>query len=209
LGYDKPVLSLVKSNGTWKRISQPLPPGKRPGLTGAVDDAFMDAFVFVRPTGTPMHPATGAWVSSELASARQLWHDVFRGEVPFIDDSAITPADIANKNLILWGDPSSNRFLAKILPQLPLQWTSTTLTFRGKTYDSTTHAPILVFPNPLNPNRYIVINSGIDFRADGYGNNAFQTPKLPDWAVADLTVPPGPRWPGKIADAGFFDEAWK
>lgn len=208
-GYDKSVLSLVKSNGTWERATQPPAPGKRPGLTGPIDDAFMDAFVFVRPTGPPMHLATGAWATGELASARQLWHDVFRGDAPVIDDSALTAADIANKNLILWGDPSSNRVLAKILPQLPLQWTSAALTLRGKTYDAATHAPILVFPNPLNPNRYIVINSGIDFRADGYGNNAFQTPKLPDWAIVDLTVPPGPRWPGKIADAGFFDEAWK
>ena len=80
---------------------------------------------------------------------------------------------------------------------------------RGKTYPAEQHAPILVFPNPLNPARYIVLNSGIDFRADGYGNNALQTPKLPDWAVVDLLTPPGPRWPGRIADAGFFDEKWK
>ena len=30
-----------------------------------------------------------------------------------------------------------------------------------------------------------------------------------DAAVADLRTPPGPRWPGRIADAGFFDETWK
>ena len=31
-------------------------------------------------------------------------------------------------------------------------------------------------------------------------------PQLPDWAIVDLRTPPGPRWPGKIVDAGFFDE---
>ena len=83
------------------------------------------------------------------------------------------------------------------------------LVFRGRTYDAKTHAPILVFPNPLNPARYVVLNSGIDFRTEGYGNNAHQTPKLPDWAIVDLRTPPGPRWPGKVVDAGFFDESWK
>ena len=41
---------------------------------------------------------------------------------------------------------------------------ATTLTVRGKTYPAN-HAPILVFPNPLNPKRYVVINSGLTFRA--------------------------------------------
>ena len=40
-------------------------------------------------------------------------------------------------------------------------------------------------------------------------NNALQTPKLPDWAIVDLRTAPGPHWPGKIVDAGFFDESWK
>ena len=182
---------------------------KRPGLTGPVDDAFVEPFLFVRPSGRPLHPAVGAWVESELTAARQLWRDVFRGDVRVKSDREISDADLAGHNLILWGDPSSNALLARLLPQLPLTWDRTSLTFRGKTYPAEQHAPILVFPNPLNPARYIVLNSGIDFRADGYGNNALQTPKLPDWAVVDLRTPPGPRWPGRIADAGFFDEKWK
>ncbi len=62
---------------------------------------------------------------------------------------------------------------------------------------------------PLDSRRYIVLNSGPDFRADSYGTNALQTPKLPDWAIVDLTTSADSRWPGKIVDAGFFDEAWK
>jgi hypothetical protein len=27
--------------------------------------------------------------------------------------------------------------------------------------------------------------------------------------VVDLTTPPNSVWPGKIADADFFDETWK
>ena len=49
----------------------------------------------------------------------------------------------------------------------------------------------------------------IDFRNDAYGSNARQTPKLPDWAIIDLDTPPGPRWPGRVVAAGFFDEEWR
>ncbi len=33
--------------------------------------------------------------------------------------------------------------------------------------------------------------------------------ELPDWAVVDLTTSPNSVWPGKIADADFFDERWQ
>jgi hypothetical protein len=36
-----------------------------------------------------------------------------------------------------------------------------------------------------------------------------QVAYLPDYAVVDLTVPADPRWPGKIAVAGFFGEKWE
>ncbi len=202
-------LSFTRVGDTWQRAEKSAALRKRPGLTGPVADAFMDPFLFVRPTGKPLNPEVGTWVENELTAARHLWRDVYRGDVRVQADRAISDADIANHHLVLWGDPSSNAVLAKIIARLPVQWDAKALVFRGKTYDPKHHAPILVFPNPLNPQRYVVLNSGIDFRTDGYGNNALQTPKLPDWAIIDLRTPPGPRWPGKVADAGFFNEAWQ
>ena len=67
----------------------------------------------------------------------------------------------------------------------------------------------MIYPNPLNPNRYVVLNSGFTFREYDYLNNARQTPKLPDMAMIDISVPPNSRAPGRVAAAGFFDEWWK
>ena len=210
--YDKPALWLTKSGGKWARDLPP-PAGlrKRPGLTGPINDAFLEPFVFVRPTGQPLNVRLGAWATAELAHAAKLWRDIFRGDAPVKDDTALTDADLAGKNLILWGDPTSNRVLARLLAtgKLPLTWNGQSLTFRGQTYDAAHHAPILIFPNPLNPSRYVVLNSGIDFREHAYGSNSLQLPKLPDYAIIDLREAPGPRWPGKITTAGFFDESWK
>ncbi|HEY2148665.1 MAG TPA: hypothetical protein VGH32_12055, partial [Pirellulales bacterium] len=71
------------------------------------------------------------------------------------------------------------------------------------------HSVILVYPNPLNPDRYVVLNSGFTYREFDYLNNARQIPKLPDWAVIDLDTPPDKRAPGKIAASDFFDEHWQ
>jgi dienelactone hydrolase len=204
---------LTKDSGKWKWIdgltNDPQHLRKLPGITGPIDDAFMDRFVFVTPTGKPLNEAVGRWANAELSLAKKMWRDIFRGDAPVKDDTAINDTDLAAANLILWGDPSSNGVLARIVAKLPLQWDAQKLIFRGKTYDAANHALILIFPNPLNPQHYVVVNSGIDFREHAYGTNSLQIPKLPDFAVIDLREPPGARWPGKIVDAGFFDESWK
>ena len=55
-----------------------------------------------------------------------------------------------------------------------------------ETFDAGTHVPVLIYPNPLNPKKYVVLNSGFTFREYDYLNNARQVPKLPDCAVIDV-----------------------
>jgi hypothetical protein len=182
---------------------------KTPALCGPVDHAFMSSFVFVRPTGSPLHEKTGAWARGELEHAIGFWRKVFRGEAPVKDDSAVTDADIANANLVLWGDPSSNAVLKKILPRLPLTWDKENLVFAGQEYPAAATMPVLIFPNPLNPEKYVVLNSGPTFREDALLNNSQQIPKLPDWSLIDVNTAPDGKWPGKVVKAGFFGEAWE
>jgi len=134
---------------------------------------------------------------------------MFRGEARVKDDTSITDEDIANSNLILWGDPASNKVLARILDQLPLRWDAQSLKVGAQTFAANQHAPILIFPNPLNPKRYVVLNSGFTFREADYLTNARQVPRLPDWAIVDLSVLPTPQLPGRIAAADFFGERWE
>ena len=208
-------LALIKNDGQWTRLADlPKPRDSRallktPTLCGPIDHAFMDSFVFVRPTGKPLNDKVGAWAKSELDRAIVEWRRVFRGEARVKDDGAIDRDDIANSNLVLWGDPSSNALLAKILPKLPITWTDGELTLGALKVSATDHAPILIFPNPLNPQRYVVLNSSFTFREGSNTSNSLQTPKLPDWAVIDLKTPPNAKWPGLVVDAGFFDEHWQ
>jgi hypothetical protein len=67
----------------------------------------------------------------------------------------------------------------------------------------------MIYPNPLNPDKYIVLNSGFTYREFAYLNNARQVSKLPDWAIIDLRQPADSQWPGKIVAADFFDEEWR
>ena len=117
--------------------------------------------------------------------------------------------DIADANLILWGDPISNKMIAEIVDRLPIKWGLGKFEFRGQTYSTADHVPSFIFPNPLNPDRYVVINSGLTFREDHDRTNSLQNPKLPDWAVIGLKKLPDGSAPGEIVDSGFFDENWE
>jgi hypothetical protein len=179
------------------------------GLQGPIDDAFMSSFVFVRPTGKALNDKVSAWASAELDRAIVQWRKHFRGEARVKTDAEITEADIAGSNLVLWGDPASNAVLAKLIDRLPIGWNAQTVKVGEQTFAAASHVPVLIFPNPLNPKRYIVINSGFTFREAHHLTNAQQTPKLPDWAIVDLSVPPSAYTPGRIAAAGFFGERWE
>jgi hypothetical protein len=199
-----------KAGGAWGAAASPDDGSlrKRHGLQGPIDDAFMDRFLHVKPGGPPLNEKVGAWAAREMDRAIVHWRKQFRGDARVTTDEALTDAQIASHHLVLWGDPSSNRVLARIADRLPFRWDAQGLTVGAQSYGPT-HVPILVYPNPLNPKRYVVLNSGFTFRDYDYLNNARQVPKLPDWAVVDVTTPPGSRWPGKVVAADFFDEEWK
>jgi len=187
-----------KKEGKWVLVDQ-VSEGLRKvhGLQGPIDDAFMDSFVMVKPTGTPMNEKIGKWTETEMKHATEHWRKQFRGDAPIKADTEISELDIKNNNLILWGDPKSNAILAKIADKLPLaEFTDNTVT-------------VSIYPNPLNPKKYVVLNSGFTFREYDYLNNARQVSKMPDYAIIDVNTPPNSRYPGKVVRAGFFDEGWK
>ena len=182
---------------------------KRHDLQGPIDDAFMDTFLIVRPTGQANHPTVEKWARTECEHLIAEWRRHFRGHPIIKNDSDVTDADIASANLILFGDTHSNQVMRRIADQLPIRWSDESLSVGGQSFDAKNHAPVLIYPNPLNPARYVVLNSGFTFREYDYLNNARQVSRLPDWGVIDLRSPPDARYPGKIVSAGFFNEQWQ
>jgi hypothetical protein len=202
--------SFQKKNGKWQPIDGPaVGLRKSPGLQGPIDDAFMSSFLFVRPTGSPLNSKVGNWAKAEMAHAEKHWQLQFRGIVREKKDSEVSDKDISEHNLILWGDPASNAVLRRVLNKTPLKWDSKSLAFGARKFAASNHVPAMIFPNPLNPKRYIVVNSGFTYREYDYLNNARQVPKLPDWAIIDIDQPVTSRHSGGIADAGFFNERWQ
>jgi hypothetical protein len=180
-----------KRNGKWAKATANKMLRKRHGLQGPIDDAFLGSFLCVRPTGKPKDAAAHEAALQRLKMFQADWHKHFRGDVRMKDDTAIADEDIRKHHLVLFGDAGSNKLLAKVMPKIP--W---------KRKAAGGEVPVAIYPNPLNPAKYVVINSGHTFNdAHLRGTNALLYPRLGDWAVLSAK--------GEVIEAGFFDENWR
>lgn len=182
---------------------------KRPGMQGPIDDAFCSPFVFVMPSRPATHGAVQRWIKQEMDYAGLRWQTLMRGDARFVQDTDVTEAMIRDCNLVCFGDFTSNRYLATVADQLPIQWSKSEIRVGDAAYDPATHVPAFCFPNPKNPDRYVVVNSGMTFREFSNVSNSRQIAMLPDWAVLDVTATDDGIFAGNVVADGFFDEQWK
>ena len=140
-----------------------------------------------------------------MARFDRMWGRFFRGH-PFVkDDKEVTEADFARYHVVLFGDPGSNKWIAKMKGRLPVKWTKQSVTLGAQTFSSKENYPALIYPNPFNPTKYVVLNTGLTIEDRGY-NGDYGTPLWGDYAI--VKVKPGEAVPDLIT-AGLFDENWQ
>ncbi len=211
------IVDLERRNGHWRavlpqriEVGQLRQPQKTNNFQGPIDDAFMAPFLCVRGTGSPWHPATEEYARANLERFRKEWSKYFRGELPIKDDVEVEAQDIASRHLILFGDPASNSLIAQVLDNLPFTWTKDKITWNGQDYSADKHVPVLIYPSPLSPNHYVVLNSGHTFHAaDFQGSNARLYPRLGDYAILELMSDQKDPLNVKVQIAGLFDDFWR
>jgi poly(3-hydroxybutyrate) depolymerase len=216
LGPDRPEqLTLSRQGFRW--VLGPRPPAapgelrKRPGMSGPLTDVLHTCQVHVYGTGVEddaetlekaaRRGATGQWT--------QLAWDYTH---PVVADSAVTDEMIASCSLVLYGDPRSNSLLAKVADRLPIKIEPGAISLGSRRFDGKTVGTRFIYPNPLAPDRYLVVQAGTTPGAVLAGNNLPDF--LPDYVVYDDTVTSKRargvfrRGAGPIAE-GFFDDRWR
>lgn len=142
-----------------------------------------------------------------------------------IKDTEITDEQIANANLVLYGDPRTHRLIARIRDRLPLALTDSGVSMGSRSYAGPSVNYTFICPNPLNPAHYVVVSRGyLSSRIDPYKDSVGATGKdlealpffWPDYVIWD-----GDRLPGRTVqspfvylpetylEAGYFDENWR
>ena len=120
------------------------------------------------------------------------------GNLRIKDDTAVTQEDCRRCNLILFGDPGSNSWIRKALPNLPFRWSHEAIEIGVNRYAASDVVPACIATSPFTGKtslgRYIVLNSGHAFHESELGRlNYLLFPRLADWAVFAVgeKQPPG------------------
>lgn len=222
VGTENTAIRFIKDAGQWNLAKGDFagqsPPTesvwsslrKRHDLQGPIDDAFMEPFVCVRPTGSPWSNEQAAWAKWTLQRFEQEFDHRLRAKVPVVDDRDVTESMLKENHLVLFGDPGSNSLLAKVIGKLPIEWTQDRFVVAGNSYTAKDHGIAMIYPNPLNPRKYVVINSGHTFHeVDFIKSNANLYPRLGDVGVIQFGARPDGTFDESTVFADYFDSHWK
>lgn len=199
-------LSFIRSGGQWHTAAAPATGlRKRHAQQGPIDDAFLDPFLLVRPTGQPWNPEAHAQALRILERFDRVYARYYRSHPRIKDDKDVTAADMARYHLVLFGDPGSNRLLRSALSRLPVRWNQKELRVGSKRFPAADHLPALIYPSPFRSGKYLVVNSGLTIEEREYHGD-YSMPRLGDIAV--LKAEAGTDTPSATF-AALFDEYWK
>ena len=192
------VLRRPRHKGLWKR----------PGLYGPIKDAYFSPFIFVYgTTGTPEETRVNLHIARNKA---QKWWYRGNGWVRVIPDTSITRSIIENYNLILFGGPGSNLITRRIATQLPISIHGHRVKFGDKKLPQKHLAVKVVYPNPLNREKLVLVNAGTDLQGMKLVevlDTLHASAGLPDYVIYGKGIKTQ-GWGGMVA-AGFFDGKWK
>jgi len=181
---------------------------KKTGLCGPLWDIYSEPSILVCPTGgnsPEMNEAAERCASSFL---KPKW----MSEVSFktVLDVDLTEEDIKSNNLVLFGNAETNCVLSLMADRLPVQMKGKTITARNKTITGKKIGFVLIYPNPLNPEKYVAVFSGCDPESVNCFGKIWpayfpDVPKMIDVGVFELL-------PNDIVDwklKGIFGSHWE
>ncbi len=158
---------------------------KRPGMSGPIQDVFYDPFVVVVPAGT----SKDAPVWREVAGRALGWTErlVFKN-VRVVSSDAVTPELMESLNLICFGDPTEDPWMREVAESLPVTWSGGRLRVGGEPGLENAAALVMIYPNPKNPDRYVVLCSGEPGMTAALAAGVLQPPFLSRAPREDLVV---------------------
>lgn len=177
-------------------------------LFGPISSAFETPFIFV--VGTQDQERNSAALNTAVEnSAKALARDWMlraNGIVRIKKDSEVSDSDIANYNLILFGNAQNNSLIAKINDSLPVRFSRSAISVGQREFKGGEVGMIEVMPNPLNRSKYVVVVGGHSQKSFAIAAR-LQFADLPDYVVFDRDTLSGRKT--VYVSGGYFDKCWR
>jgi acetyl esterase/lipase len=204
------TLNLVRTADGW-RTGFPPSDGlrKRPGLSGPISDAYFGRMIHVYGTRNEDHTEDLREAAQRGARGWPLWSWDLTQEV--VADSDVTEAMMANATVVLYGSPGDNALLQRVAGALPIRVEEGAVVVGDERFTGDDVGVRFIHPNPLAPERYLIVQAGVTPRAVKKGNELPEF--VPDYLVYDDDTVSGPQrrttGPKPVRAMGFFDDRWR
>ncbi|HEY3378848.1 MAG TPA: PHB depolymerase family esterase [Armatimonadota bacterium] len=177
-----------------------LPPalGKTPERAGPAADLYQTPFAIVQGTCAP-DPLMRAACAQAAAALLARWEQEQHCRPRFLLDSDVTEADCRAYSLLLVGGAQDNLIAKRFAGNLPYTLTPSDITVDGHRFAAQDAALQLVYPNPLQRARYLVVLAAT---SPAGMQHVGTTLRDVDFCISDGTSTP---W----LAAGYFDNAWR
>lgn len=201
--------TFVRKNNRWIQESfEPLPGTKVPGLSGPIGDAEYDSLLFVYGTRDPWEGALARRIIGHLKTPR--YGMTIKWKIKA--DVAVTENDLRQYSIVIVGTPQGNSLLGRIQNQLPIQVRDNAIQVGNRKFTGNRTAASFIYPNPLNPARYMVVHTGTSREAIYYsGHLPSMVPdyviyNASDWGYTEGYVLVDDR---NVLLSGFFNKHWQ
>ncbi len=177
---------------------------KRPELPGPLSDVETTPYAIVVGTSSDdpdMREACRKYAQGMI----ERWQDWQHWTPRNFTDREISEGDLRQYSLILIGGPAENAITARLISQLPLEISSQGVMVDGHSFPAVDSAVKMVYPHPLNPDRYVAViaatSAGAMVLAEGRLKYADFSILRRDGEGNDGDEP--------VVTSGFFDHCWR
>ena len=159
---------------------------KKHGLSGPIQDVYLKKFAIVPPSSDdPKIQALWEQVAKKAMSWRSnMTFESFR----FINDKDVTPEMLKSTSLICFGDRENNSVLNKLHSNLPITLQNGQLSCNGSVSPHEVAAMVMIYPNPLSEDQYVLVCNGNPVAVAGLAYRALCPPYLSSPAVEDILI---------------------
>jgi hypothetical protein len=131
---------------------------KRPGLSGPLWDIYSSSYLLVYGTNSKDRSLIKAAKECAESFSSPAW--MSRGNFKIVPDKEVLEEDIAQNNIVLFGNSETNAVLSRISDKLPIQANGSNVLVRNMKYSGDNIGYVLIYPNPLNQEKYVAVFSG-------------------------------------------------
>jgi hypothetical protein len=202
-------------DGVVRLVVPPSPPAglcKTDILKGPIAHAFESPFLLVYGTGGDDRDWRVAF--EEAWSFRDEWKARCGVPCRIRADREVGDEDARRFNLVLFGGPTVNSVAARVMPAMPVRIEGGAAVAGERRFAGEDVGVKVIYPNPLNPDRYVAVFAGVTWRGmfqitrrfgAWFGWRVHEHRDWYDFVVFDDVS----RDPASFLLVGWFDERWR